>query len=176
MSADNADEQVELGRLNGVWGVAGWVKVFSHTTPADNIFTYQPWRTEGSPGLLRVLEWRQQGPRLVARLDGITTREQAEALHGVRLFALRSDLPSPQPSQYYWYELIGMNVFNREGVALGVVHGLLDAGAHDVLQVRRADGRPDILVPFVQDHFIDRVDRPRRRIDVDWDPEWTDAD
>jgi len=168
-------DRVELGRINGAWGTAGWVKVFSLTDPPENIFEYQPWRTAGSPGLLHVRQWRRQGSRLVARLEEVVTREEAEALRGAGLSIDRAELPGAGYGSYYWHDLIGLAVYNRGDQRLGEVSGLLDAGAHDVLQIRRSGGE-DLLVPFVSGHFIDKVDLDAGRIDVDWLAEWTDAD
>lgn len=172
---DAGDDRVELGRLNGAWGTGGWVKVFSLTEPPENIFEYQPWRSSGSPGLLHVRQWRRQGPRLVARIEEVATREQAESLHGTSLFIDRAELPPADGQSYYWHDLIGLAVYNRDGLFLGEVAGLLDAGAHDVLEIARSRGHP-LLVPFVFGHFIDKVDLTAGRIDVDWQIEWTDAD
>lgn len=166
---------MELGRLNGAWGTGGWVKVFSLTDPPENIFEYQPWQTSGSPGFFHVRQWRRQGPRLVAQLEEVATREEAEALHGTTLSIDRATLPGAERGRYYWHDLVGLAVHNREGEPLGEVTGLLDAGVHDVLEIRRSGGG-DLLVPFVVGHFIDKVDLVAGRIDVDWRTEWTDAD
>ena len=171
----DAEDRVELGRLNGAWGTGGWVKVFSLTDPPENIFEYQPWRTSGSPGLLHVRQWRRQGPRLVAQLEEVATREQAEAVRGTMLSIERTELPRAEGDSYYWHDLIGLAVYNRDGDFLGEVSGLLNAGAHDVLEIRRSSG-VDLLVPFVMGHFIEKVDLAEGRIDVDWQAEWTDAD
>lgn len=184
--------RIELGRINGAWGAAGWVKVFSLTDPPENIFEYQPWRTDASPELLVVREWRRQGPKLVARLDRVETPDEAEALRGAALFIDRADLPPPGPARYYWHDLIGMEVRNRAGIRLGRVVGLLDAGVHDVLRIASDEcsapgsgsGSADasghlprqLLIPFVPDHFVLAVDRDTGRIDVDWDPEWSRED
>jgi len=171
----DAEDQVELGRLNGAWGTGGWVKVFSLTEPPENIFEYQPWRSSGSPGLLHVRQWRRQGSRLVARLEEVATREEAESLHGTTLTIDRAELPPADGQSWYWHDLIGLSVYNRDGELLGEVSGLLDAGAHDVLEIARSGGSA-LLVPFVNGHFIDKVDLSAGRIDVDWQVDWTDAD
>ena len=165
-------ERVALGRINGVWGTSGWVKVFSLTSPPENIFEYQPWHTDRSPGLLRVLEWRRQGQRLMARLDGVESRDAAERLVGTELHVQRADLPEPEPHRYYWHDLIGLNVENGAGRRLGTVSGLIDVGAHDVLQVDPGTGDRPILVPFVMDRYVLEVDPANGRLAVDWEPEW----
>ena len=170
------DSTVRIGRLNGAWGVSGWVKVYSYTDPPENVFSYQPWQTSGQPGLLRVSEWRRQGPRLVARIEEIDSREAAERMAGTELAVPSGALPDPEPGSYYWKDLIGLEVVNLQGERLGRVQGFLDSGAHDVLLVRRVGEGRDHLVPFVHGRFVHRVDLDAGRIQVDWDPEWTDAD
>jgi len=168
--------RVKIGRLNGAWGAAGWVKIYSLTQPAENIFEFQPWQSPDLPGLLRVRQWRRQGRRLVAQIERIDSRDQAEALDGTPLFVERSDLPRAEAGTWYWHDLIGLSVFNRDGQALGKVKGLLDAGVHDVLEIERGRGQADLLVPFVSGYFVDDVDLDTGFITVDWQPEWTDAD
>ncbi|MDT8410383.1 MAG: ribosome maturation factor RimM [Wenzhouxiangellaceae bacterium] len=174
--ADDDGGQVELGHLNGPWGTDGWVKVYSLTSPPENIFEYQPWQTDRPPGLFRVLQWRQQGPRLVARIDAISTREQAEARHGARLFTERNTLPPAGPESYYWHDLIGLQVVNRAGLVLGRVSGFLDAGVHDVLCVEAPDSKIPLLIPFVPGHYILAVEPAQGNITVDWEPEWSTGD
>lgn len=172
-----AGERVELGRLDGAWGVAGWVKVFSYTDPPQNIFDYQPWQLDELPGLIRVLEWKQQGPRLVARLDAIGDRDQAEKVRGQALYVEAQRLPQAESGQYYWRDLIGLEVINRAGESLGRVRKLMDASVHDVLCVRPAENdAEELLIPFVMDHYVDRVELDQGRIQVDWQREWSDAD
>lgn len=150
--------------------------MYSFTDPPEQIFEYQPWRTDGSPGFLCVNSWRRQGPRLVAEIDEIPSREDAERLAGLNLFVSRSSLPAPGEGRFYWQDLIGLKVVNLDAVELGRVRELIDAGVHDVLVIRRSGPGVDHLVPFVQGRFIDSVDLDAGRIVVDWQPEWTDAD
>ncbi|MEM1081993.1 MAG: ribosome maturation factor RimM [Pseudomonadota bacterium] len=173
--ADTGRERVELGRLDGAWGVSGWVKVYSFTDPPSNIFEYQPWHLEQSPGLIRVVHWKQQGPRLVAKLAHVDQREQAEALRGQALFVTPNQLPNPTDAEYYWRDLIGLEVVNRTGEQLGRIHRMLDASVHDVMCIRTAD-RDETLIPFVLDYYVDRVDLAQGRVQVDWPMEWNDAD
>lgn len=166
-----SSSRVELGRINGAWGTSGWVRVYSLTSPPENIFDYQPWHTDGAPGLLHVRQWRRQGPRLVAQLAEITERDAAEALRGTALFIARGSLPEPDTGSYYWHDLMNLEVVNLEGRVLGRVAGFIDAGAHDVLQVESAGSAP-VLIPFVHERFIALVDLQAGRIEVDWQPEW----
>lgn len=165
--------RVELGRLDGAWGTDGWVRVYSLTEPRENIFDYQPWLTDGEPGLLHVRDWRRQGPRLMARLDEVDDRDLAERLRGLKLYVTRTDLPEPASDSYYWNDLIGLEVVDTAGRDLGRVSGLLDAGAHDVLELEpTSPGAAPTLIPFVIPRFVRRVDLAAGRIEADWDPDW----
>ena len=168
-----AGDRIELGRINGAWGTAGWVRVYSLTSPPEAIFEYQPWRSERSPGLFHVRQWRRQGPRLVAQLQEINDRDQADAAVGATLHVARGDLPPAEPGQWYWHDLLDMQVVDRHGAELGRVAGLIDAGAHDVLRVRAADGGDELLIPFVPDSYVLEVDLKTGRIRVDWALEWS---
>ncbi|MFU8877901.1 MAG: ribosome maturation factor RimM, partial [Wenzhouxiangellaceae bacterium] len=151
---------------------AGWVRIHSRTDPAENIFDYQPWHADGMPEGVRVLEWRRQGHRLVARLDGIDDRTAAEAIAGVSLSIDRGQLPEPEPGSWYWRDLIGLRIVNLQGEDLGRVTGLLDAGAHDVLVAERSESGSEVLIPFVLEKVVKSVDLPSGRIVVDWDSSW----
>lgn len=168
-----SDDRIELGRITGAWGTAGWVRVYSLTSPSESIFDYQPWRSERSPGHFHVRQWRRQGPRLVAQIDEIVDRDQAEAAVGATLHTTRDALPPAGPGQWYWHDLVGMQVVDREGRELGKVAGLIDVGAHDVLRVAAADGGEELLIPFVPDTYVLAVDGEARRIRVDWQLEWS---
>ena len=173
--AAGTGERVELGRINGAWGVTGWVKVYSFTDPPQNIFEYQPWQLNESPELIHVLEWKQQGSRLVARLDAIESREAAESMRGYTVSVPSEHLPEPENDRYYWHDLLGLEVINRSGQHLGKVNRLLDASVHDVLSVRTRDAE-ELLIPFVMGHYIEDVDLEQGCIRVDWERDWSDAD
>lgn len=126
------------------------------------------------PPLLKITQAREQGDVVVAQAQEVPDRNAAEALRGARVFVSRGSFPSAQAGEYYWVDLIGLAVVNREGAALGTVSGLLDTGPHSVLRVQRPEapaGAPldetERLIPFVA-AFIDDVDLPARRITVDW--------
>lgn len=176
MAAPGADEPIQIGEIKGVWGTRGWVKVFSYTQPAEAIFEYQPWALEAPGAFLRVLEWRKQGRRLVARLDGVDDATQAEQLIGQSLSARRGDLPETEPDRFYWSDLIGLDVFNLQDHRFGRLHRLIETGANDVMDIH-ADKGESLLIPFVMDHYVKSVDLEARRIVVDYPLEWLeDAD
>ena len=115
-----------------------------------------------------------QGDAVVATAQELPDRNAAEALKGVRVFVSRASFPTAKADEFYWVDLIGLDVVNRQGEALGTVTGLLDTGAHSVLRVRRPDAPAEAspeaaerLIPFVA-AFVDAVDQAARRITVDW--------
>lgn len=158
---------VVLGRIGGVFGVLGWVKVYSETNPIENIFGYSPWLIEGQAR--QVVEWRRHGKGMVARLEGFDDRDRARALVGKAISIRRDQLPPPSADEYYWTDLEGLEVETRDGVRLGRVSHLMETGANDVLVVR---GERERLLPFVWGQCVLEIDLDRGRLRVDWDPDF----
>jgi 16S rRNA processing protein RimM len=185
------DDAVEIGRIVGAWGIKGWFRVAPHAAqpaalfssrrwfllPAESAAAHGPGRSahpERLPTLLRITDCKSQGDSVVAAAQEIADRSAAEALKGARVLVGRSSFPTAADGEYYWIDLIGLEVFNREGQPLGSVIDLLDTGAHSVLRLRRPEAASDArgeaaerLIPFVA-AFIDDVDLAARRITVDW--------
>ena len=166
------ERRVLLGKIVGVFGVKGWVKIQSHTEPREALFDYRPWilRQRGTERELRKFEGRPQGRGLVALVPGVDTREAAEALVGTEIWVDRAALPRPAQGEYYWVDLEGLAVGTVDGVELGRVSHLFATGANDVLVVR--DGERERLIPFLPDDVVKQVDLERGRLTVDWDPEF----
>lgn len=166
------ERRVLVGRIVGVSGTAGAIKLESWTDPRMQIFRYQPWilKTADSEREVRGCRGRQQGKGMVATLPGVADREQASALIGTDIWVLRSALPQPRPGEYYWVDLEGMDVVNVDGVAFGQVSHLFATGANDVLVAR--DGERERMIPFVLEQYVKQVDLDARRIVVDWDPDF----
>lgn len=166
------ERRVLLGRIAGVFGVQGWVKVLSHTQPHEAIFKYQPWtlRQRGVDRVVERIEGKPQGKGLIVRIPDISTRDAAEAAIGTEIWVLRSLLPTPKPGEYYWVDLEGQRVVTVDGVELGRVSHVFATGANDVLSVR--DESKERLVPFLMDSVIKRVDLEAGVIEVDWDPDF----
>ncbi len=162
------DSQVLLGRISGVFGLKGWVKVFSFTDPRKAILDYQPWLLGPQQKAVRVLQGQPHGKTLIAALPGVTTPEQAQALVGQEIWVPRADLPSAGERTWYWSDLEGLLVRNREGIDLGVVSQLLETGANDVLVVQ---GERQRLIPFVLDQVVQEVNLVEKRLLVDWHEE-----
>lgn len=177
-----------LGAVTGHHGIRGWVRVRSFTRPAEEILQYHHWTllpaaargrfgragkdaTQGGlPPRWRVAESRQQSNGLIVRLEGVSSREDAEPMIGCQIAIADGELPKLPDGEYYWAELIGLTVINRAGRRLGIVDHLLETGANDVLVVRDpVDADPsERLIPWGRD-IIDKVDTVAGELHVDWE-------
>ncbi len=181
-------DAVEVGRVMGAWGVKGGIKVKPFATDPQALFSSKRWfvqppetpRPPGLqpvgrlPGLLRVVSAKEQGDGVVATAQELPDRNAAEAMKGARIFISRASFPTPDEDEFYWVDLIGLDVFNRQQAPLGAVIGLIETGPHCVLRIRPAgsDAEVDeVLIPFV-DAYVDGVDLAGRRVNVDWDPDF----
>ena len=160
--------RVLLGRISGLFGVQGWVKVFSYTSPIINILNYSSWQLcqQGQWQAMSVCEGKAHGKGIIARLDSIHDRDEATRLIGADIAVDREQLPQTAGDEYYWTDLIGLTVINREGITLGQVDYLLETGANDVLVIK---GERERLIPFVLSHTVLDIDLVQRVLQVDWD-------
>ena len=167
-----ADRLLLIGKIVGLHGVDGWVKLESYTQPRTRIFSYKPWllTIAGAEREVESAQGREQGKGLVGKLPGCDDRDMAARLVGATIQVRRSALPKPTRGEFYWADLEGLDVVNTEGVALGQVSHLFATGANDVLVVR--DGERERLIPYVAGQFVHEVDLKAGRITVDWDPEF----
>lgn len=175
-------DAVEVGRILDAWGVKGWFKVLPHSADPQALFSSKRWylqpnergaKTFSGTVLLRVREAKDHSDSVVARTDGVEDRATAELLRGARVFVPRSSFPTAGADEYYWVDLLGLDVFNREGVHLGSVKDLLSTGPQTVLVVGyEEDGKAqERMIPFVA-AYVDGVDLPARRITVDWQADY----
>jgi len=164
-------DMVVLGRIAGVFGVRGWVKVFSHTEPRDNILTYSPWciRERGGWGERRLLAGKPHGKGIIALLQGCDDRDQAASMVGCDIAVARSRLPELKQDDYYWSDLQGLRVQTLKGVELGIVGHLFETGANDVMVVK---GERERLIPYLWQQVVKQVDLDTGLMLVDWDPEF----
>lgn len=165
------EKRVTLGRVTGVYGIKGWVKVHSFTEPHENILDFDGWILEqaGSRHRMELEQGRRQGKGIVAKLRGVEDRDAASALIGAEIGVPRSALPPCESGEYYWADLEGLVVQNLKGVRLGTVDHLLATGANDVLVLR---GDEERLIPFVSPGVVQRVDLDAGTIVVDWEPDF----
>lgn len=181
-AAELPADAVEVGRILDAWGIKGWFKVMPYSASAEALFSSKRWfllppekgaRTFSGPVMLAVKEAKDHSDAVVASAHEVSDRNAAEALRGARIFVARSSFPTPDQNEYYWVDLIGLEVVNREGVALGTVRELMSTGPQSVLVVGyEQDGKPaERMIPFVS-AYVDAVDLPARRITVDWQPDY----
>ncbi len=157
-----------LGRISGVFGVKGWVKVISYTEPREAVLNYESWLLgqNGEWQSAKVAEGQRHGKTVVVRFDGFEDRDQAASLVGTQIGVPRDELPETEDGHYYWSDLEGLKVLRSDGSELGRLSYLLESGAHDVMVVK---GDQERLIPFVKDEIVIDVDLAEGVITVDWD-------
>ncbi len=164
-------DHLVAGRVSGLHGIKGWVKVFSYTSPRENILRYSPWyvRLEQTWQELALVDGRIQGKGIIAKLSGYSDRNAAMGLLGAAIAIRRSQLPVLEQGELYWVDLIGLQVISTQGRVLGIVAEVIETGAHDVLIVR---GEREHLIPFVRCVYILEVDLAKGCIRADWEPDF----
>lgn len=170
MAMQEEDKRVIVGRVAGVFGVKGWVKIYSYTVPPENILHYSPWqlRIGGEWVTLKRITGRTHGKGVVAQLEGYDDRDAAAALFDCDIAVTREQLPEAGADEIYWADLIGLRVVTLDGTELGVVDHLFETGANDVVVVR---GERERLLPYI-DQVVREVDLAGGVMHVDWDPEF----
>jgi 16S rRNA processing protein RimM len=186
-AAELPADAIEVGRIADAWGIKGWFKVLPYSADPEALFSSKRWyllpaekgaKTFSGTQLLRVREAKEHSGALVASGHEVDDRSAAEALRGARIFIGRSSFPTAAKDEYYWIDLIGLDVVNREGIVLGQVTELLTTGPQSVLVLAldQADAggvskTVERMIPFVA-AFVDEVSLPQRRITVDWQPDY----
>ena len=164
-----AQDWLELGRIGSPYGIKGWVHVQSFTDPPERLLKYRAWTLQSEraePTAMKVVEARTQGAGLVARLEGIEDRDRAARLQGAAIRVERSALPKLRKREFYQADLIGLNVSNVEGVALGTVAHFVETPGGSVMVVRATTGN-EHWVPSSREH-LRKVDLSAGEITVDW--------
>ncbi|MEW5756378.1 MAG: ribosome maturation factor RimM [Pseudomonadota bacterium] len=167
------DNLIPMGRISGLFGVRGWVKVVSHTDPTDNILEYSPWylRLDGQWRAVKVEAGQGHGKAVVAKIESFDDRDAAASLLNADIAIKREQLPPLAPGEYYWIDLIGLSVLNKAGSRLGEVTDVMPTGANDVLVVRNPSGG-ELLIPYVTEVYILNVDLEKKVIQVDWEEDF----
>ena len=180
-------DAVEVGKIVDAWGVKGWIKIQPFAADPQALFSSRRWFLLPSeraqvvrpaagtlPTRLKITQAKEHGDVVVAQAQEVADRSAAVALRGARIFVGRASFPTAGPDEFYWVDLIGLHVVNREGQALGSVVGLIDTGPHSVLRVapdgdggQGSEGAEERLIPFVG-AYVDDVSLAERRITVDW--------
>ncbi|GLS26456.1 ribosome maturation factor RimM [Marinibactrum halimedae] len=171
---------ISVGKITGVYGVKGWVKVRSDTDPDSKIFEYSPWWLKTKHGVKQVEidDFRAQGAGFIAHIAGIDDRDEAQSLSQVAIAIERSSLPELPEGEFYWIQLHDLRVvtvFNNTERDLGIVSKVIETGANDVLSVagdtQSIDTR-ERLIPYVPGQYVLNVDLEKQMITVDWDPDF----
>ena len=175
-------DAVEVGRIGDAWGIKGWFKVLPYSASPEALFSCKQWYVlpaeRGAKNFagtlkLRLKEAKDHSGGVVASVHAVDDRSSAEALRGARVFVPRSSFPSTTVDEYYWVDLIGLEVVNREGIALGRVTELLSTAAQAVLVLEYLSGDKTLerMIPFVS-AYVDAVDIAAKRITVDWQSDY----
>ena len=181
-SAELPADAIEVGRIADAWGIKGWFKVLPYSASPEALFSSKRWylqpaergaKTFSGTVLLKIKEAKEHSDSVVATSAEVPDRNAAELLKGARIFVSRASFPTPETDEYYWVDLIGLDVVNREGVALGAVRELLHTGPQTVLVLAyEEEGKTkERMIPFVS-AYIDTVDLAGRRITADWQPDY----
>lgn len=175
-------DAVEVGRIADAWGVKGWFKVLSHSANPEALFSSKQWfllptergaRTFDGTARLAIKQAKEHSDTVVATAHGVDDRTAAEALRGARVFVSRANFPAAKTDEYYWVDLIGLDVINRENEPMGTVKELLSTGPQTVLVLEyQQDGKAmERMIPFVS-QYVDDVDLKARHIRVDWQADY----
>ena len=161
------EKKLLVGKINGFFGIQGWVKIFSYTEPRRNILQYQPWYfiDNGTYKAIEMNTGREQSKTIVAHVKGINNRDEALKLIGKDLYINKDQLPELDNDSHYWHELDGFRVINNNGVDLGVVDYLVDTDSNSVLVTK---GDKEHWIPYVKPYLVS-IDKENGVISVDWD-------
>ena len=161
-------QPIELGRISGLFGVKGWVKVYSYTQPREAILNYQQWflKQDGNWRGVEIAEGKKHGKGVIVRLDGVDDRDQAAKLIESEIAVERAVMPAADEGRFYWSDLEGLKIVHSDGTDLGRVAYLLETGSNDVLVTT---GKPERLIPFIMGKVVLNVDLANGVITVDWE-------
>ena len=168
-----ASETMIIGTIGAPYGVKGWVKINSYTDEKAGIFDYAPWII-GTETKYQVAQWRTHSKALVAKLEGIDSRDDAERIKNLDISIESSQLPELGDDEFYWRDLVGMQVVTDKGYSLGKIKEIFATGANDVMLVKAntndAFGQKERMLPILFDQVVKNIDKTSATITVDWDP------
>ena len=172
MSSTPANSLMKIGQLKKPYGIKGWLWVFSDTDDRTAIFAMQPWYMKTANGMkpLTVKAWREQGTGIVAQFEQVPDRNVAETMNGVTLWVEQDVLPETSEDEYYWSDLIGVQVFNEQDEYLGDIAEMFETGAHDIMRVSATSDSLDDeerLIPWHKQTVL-TVDMTAKRVIAAW--------
>lgn len=159
---------IELGYISGVYGVNGWLKIYSYTRPAEDICKYNKFLTDDGTSI-EFSKIQKKSKNIVGKIPSIDSRDQAEKIKGKILYVKRESLPKLK-GEYYWIELVGLNVKNCDGKEIGIITKLIETGVNDVLVINNSE-QVETLIPFVLDYYVMNIDLGNKQMIVDWEIE-----
>jgi 16S rRNA processing protein RimM len=165
--ATDTPERVTLGRIVGIHGLQGWLKVISYTDPREGIFDYRPLIVGDQEE--REFIGKVHGKGLLIQFPGREDRTAVESLVNAEIAVSRDQLPELPDGEFFWSDLEGLTVVDLEGRELGRVEVIMPTGANDVIVVQ---GRKKMMIPFVQGQYVMDVDLEQGRMVVDWSEDW----
>jgi 16S rRNA processing protein RimM len=168
------NRHIIVGKIGSTYGIHGWLKVHAYTEFSTDILNYKPWylsfgndsneTVEAKP--YKVEDGRIHGNSIIVKFAGINSPEEGRLLTGATIYVERSQLPPLKDNEYYWSDLIGLTVINKNGERLGKVIYLMATGSNDVLIVK---GEKEFAIPYLLDKVILNVDLSKQEIYVDWE-------
>lgn len=167
----NTDEKrfITMGKLGSTYGVHGWLKIGAYTDHGPDLLDYSPWylSKDGKTWKLADLEGsKEHGSGILAKFNGIDSPEEARLLTGMLIGIERSQMAELPEGEYYWTDLIGLNVIDKEGTFLGVVTYLMETGSNDVIIIK---GDKEHAIPYLMNDVILSIDLEKKEIRVDWE-------
>jgi len=172
------EDLINLGKVSSVYGIKGWVKVYSYTDPMDQILDYQDWILEqdGKYRTVTVEAGRSHGKGMVAHIQGYNDREQAALLQGSLIYVYRDQLPDLEAGDYYWFQLVGLRVVTQDGHDLGKIQNMMSAGSANDVMIIKGDSQSidqtERLVPYLLEKVVLDIDLEAKLVKVDWEPDY----
>lgn len=172
-SEKSADENIIVGKFSGVYGVKGWVKVYSYTEPKEGIAQYNPWylKKHGIWQEVKIESCKPHAKTVIAKIVGCDDRNEAMLYSGLEISIKPEQLVALGENEFYWRELVGLRVKNTEDYDFGLVTKLMETGSNDVLIVESDSGK-ETLIPWTMGHAIKQVDLEKGEVLVDWDKDF----
>jgi len=159
----NKDSRILIGKVSGCFGVKGWLKIFSYCDPRENISTYKTWIIGDK--LYDSIESKKNGKLIVAKLNDVDDKDIAMTFLGQKIEIYESQLAQLNEQQYYWRDLLGLDVVNTAGIVFGKISTMLETGSNDVIIIK---GERERLVPYILNKTVVNVDLENRTMVVNW--------
>lgn len=157
-----------VGKITGHYGVKGWLKLYSYTQPMENIANYSQWYVGGE--LIEGIKAKRHGKTMIVYFKGIDSREKSQPYIGKEIEISADELGQLPEGEYYWMQLVGLTVMNRQGDELGKVKSMFETGANDVVVLETSKGK-EKLIPYILGGTVVQVDLVNQTMTVDWELE-----